>query len=171
MQAQPPCCYSIQLCPRFAGLPTFCKLVLNYNAVDLAGKGGASIQRNDAIAIIGRKIGLVVKFAAIVVVMGMTERAMPMTADNGFPGFGDTAVGSLHTVDPPGLVPLLSACVAPICDRYILSFVTTYADWRAGNPSVSEDIMVSFIIINHCRNNGLDIGIFAKKLYPLPLAW
>ena len=119
MQAQPPCCYSIQLCPRFAGLPTFCKLVLNYNAVDLAGKGGASIQRNDAIAIIGRKIGLVVKFAAIVVVMGMTERAMPMTADNGFPGFGDTAVGSLHTVDPPGLVPLLSACVAPICDVVI----------------------------------------------------
>ena len=131
-------------------------LILNYDAIHFARKGGAGVQGDDAVGAVGGEVCVAFEFAAIVLVVSMTEGTMPMAADDGFTGFDDAMVSGFHAVDPSGLVPLLLACVAPIGNGNILFFGAAEADGGARDPAVDENVMLGFEIIHHGGDDRLD---------------
>ena len=133
--------------------------ILNYDAIHFAGKGGAGVQGDDAVGIVGGEVCVAFEFAAIVFVTSMAEGTMPMAADDGLIGFDDAYVSGFHAVDPACLVPLLLACIAPIGNWNILRFGAAKADGCARNPAVDKNVMLGFKIIHHSGDNRLDQGI------------
>ena len=49
------------------------RLVFNYDAVHLLGFGGAGIQCDDAVVVIGVEVRIVMKLAAVLGILGMSE--------------------------------------------------------------------------------------------------
>ena len=79
-----------------AVVPLFFILIINHDAVDFPRNRRAGIYGNNALGTVGRKVRIVVKFAALSLVFRMTEGAVLMSADYGFPGFCDANVGGCH---------------------------------------------------------------------------
>ena len=102
-----------------AVVPLFFILIINHDAVDLPRNRRAGVYGENALGTVGRKVGIVVKFSALSLVFRMTEGAVPMSADYGFPGFCDAGVGGCHTVDPACLSPQCGVCIAPVWDWHI----------------------------------------------------
>ena len=79
-----------------AVVPLFFILIINHDAVDFPRNRRAGVYGENTLGTVRRKVGIVVKFSALPLVFRMTEGAVPMSADYGFPGFCDAGVGGCH---------------------------------------------------------------------------
>ena len=86
-----------------------------------------------------------------------------MATDDGFIRLDDTAVGGFHAIDPSSFIPQLLAGIAPVWNRDIFLFVIADADRHTGDPAVDKNVLLSFKVVHHCGDDGLDKRILQER--------
>lgn len=126
--------------------------IFNYDAIDFAGNGCASVYRKDSIRNKRLKIGIFAKLTPLVLNLRMPIRTMKMSANNRFPLLTYSLRPCVHAVYPTRLPPVIASGVAPVLNFAIQILCRRNLCAKARNPSVHKNIMFGLKIIYRLRN-------------------
>lgn len=95
----------------------------------------------------------------------MPVRTIPMTANDCLALLFYASVPSFHSVCPSCEIPIFGAGISPIVDCFISITITVLSKFIARNSSVNKYVFISFVVINHRRNNLLDEWCIRKLFF------
>ena len=95
------------------------------------------------------EVGIIIKFAAVVLIVSVAERTIPMAADDCLIGFDDAAVGGFYTVAPSRVGPHRFRGSTPFSEGQIRDTIIIL-DTPTRDPTMRGNKAPGLKIIDHC---------------------
>lgn len=126
-------------------------IIFQYNTIDFSTVNRTRIERYDSICSVRRKVFSVSELFAFALVVGMSERCMPMTAHDGLIRFYNALVCCKHSIVPTGEIPPCTVRISPI--RFVLEHIRIAPKpfcyrWY---PSMHKNVVLGFVVVFHRR--------------------